>query len=87
MAGHPASTGDLEAQLAIVKAAIHNRVFALRNRERTNRTLALMLLHLNGRDDPEQYAKLLRTALAANGGISAPRKQITDRRGFASLWR
>ncbi len=87
MAGHPSSTGDLEAQLAIVKAAVHNRVFALRNRERTNRMLALMLLHLNGRDDPEQYAKLLRTALAANGGISAPRKQITDRRGFASLWR
>ena len=46
-----------------------------------------MLLHLNEKDDPELYARLLRQSLAANGGLAAPRKQITDRRGYASLWR
>jgi hypothetical protein len=85
--GHPKSTGDIEAQLNVVKRLIHNRVFALRNRERTNRMLGLMLLHLNEKDDPEVYARLLRQSLTANGGLAAPRKQITDRRGVASLWR
>jgi hypothetical protein len=46
-----------------------------------------MLLRLNGNDYTDQYAKLLRRSLSANGGVSAPRKQITDRRGYASLWR
>jgi len=85
--GHPNSTGDLESKLRFVKTEIRGRVFALRNRERTNRMLGLMLLHLEGLDDVEVYAKLLRKSLAANGGLAAPRKQITDPRGVASLWR
>jgi len=85
--GHPNSTGDLESKLRLAKQQLHSRVFALRNRERTNRMLGLMLLHLGGLDDVEIYSKLLRKSLAANGGLAAPRKQITDPRGTASLWR
>jgi hypothetical protein len=50
-------------------------------------TSPLSLLHLNSLDDVEIYSTLLRKSLAANGGIAAPRKQITDPRGVASLWR
>ena len=84
---HPNSTGDLEAKLRIVKQALHHRCFALRNRERTNRMLGLMLLHLNELDNEERYSKLLRDALTANHGLAAARKQITDPRGYSSLWR
>ena len=87
MRSHPVSAGDLEAKLLTVKDLVHRRTFAFRNRERTNRMLSLMTLHLNGVDGEERYAKLLRQPLAANGGLAAPRKQITNPSRGPSLWR
>jgi hypothetical protein len=47
----PLSTGGLEQLARPVKDAIHRRRFALKNRERLNRLLMLMQLHVNGQDD------------------------------------
>jgi hypothetical protein len=82
----PASTGALEAHLHWLRAKIKSRSFALRNRERTNRMLSLIQLHLNGQDDERRYSRLIRQKLASAGGRGPERHRIEDRRGYASLW-
>jgi hypothetical protein len=47
--------------------ALYPRRYALKNRERLNRLLMLLQLHVNGDDDAEVYAKAIRTQLESNG--------------------
>jgi hypothetical protein len=86
-ANHPITTGALEARLLEIKQALGSRAFSLRNRERTNRLLLLMMLQANGVADENAYSKLIRADLLANDGYPLVRKRITDRRGYSSLWR
>lgn len=64
----PLSTGGLEQLARPIKDALHRRRFALKNRERLNRLLLLMQLHLNGLDDQTAYTTGIRDWLIANDG-------------------
>ena len=48
--------------------ALYPRRYALKNRDRLNRLLMLLQLHINGEDDVQDYAKTIRAWLHANGG-------------------
>lgn len=58
----------MDGALNQVRAWIQPRAYALKNRERTNRLLMLMQLHLNRQDDSQAYTKLIRAELEANRG-------------------
>ncbi|WP_197080786.1 hypothetical protein [Cellulomonas sp. A375-1] len=79
------TTAGAEAAAASLKSMLEQRSFSLRNKDRTNRLLGLMRLHLAGRDDPGQYHRILRAHAEAAGGRGAPQGQNRDRRGAASL--
>ena len=64
---------------------LEQRSFSLRNRDRTNRLLGLVRLHLAGRDDAGYYHRILSTAAEAAGGRGAPQGRNRDTRGAASL--
>ena len=82
----PLSTGGLEQLARPVKDAIYRRRFALKNRERLNRLLLLMQLHLNALDSQTAYTTTIRDWLTANGGRPrGTRRAIADRRGAPSL--
>ena len=86
MKGVPASTSALEDVLRWLRQQIKQRKFAFRNRERFNRMLMLMQLHLNGQASERRYAQRIRRALETNGGHSGARRIITDPKGHHSLW-
>ena len=50
------TTAALEQLTRPLSAALYPRRYALKNRERLNRLLMLMQLHLNGEDDLQAYA-------------------------------
>jgi len=52
----PLTTAALEQLTRPLSAALYPRRYALKNRERLNRLLMLMQLHLNGEDDLQAYA-------------------------------
>ena len=82
----PLSTSPMDGLLASVRASLHPRRYALKNRERSNRLLMLMQLHANRQDDPLAYAKDIRAWLEANGGRPpTPRRAVTDQGGQPSL--
>lgn len=82
----PLSTGGLEQLARPVKDALYRRRFALKNRERLNRLLMLMQLHLNGLDDQTAYTTAIRDWLIANDGRPRGRRRaIADPRGAPSL--
>jgi hypothetical protein len=82
----PLSTGGLEQLARPVKDALYRRRFALKNRERLNRLLLLMRLHLNGQDDQTAYATAIRDWLiAGNGRPRGERRALADPRGAPSL--
>jgi len=69
-----------------IRDFIHPRRYALKNRERTNRMLMLMLLHANRQDNERTYAKNIRQWLKANGGRPrGTRRDIVDADGVPSL--
>lgn len=75
----PLTTAALEQLTRPISAALYPRRYALKNRERLNRLLMLMQLHLNGEDDVQAYAKTIRAWLESNGGRPAGRRRaITD---------
>jgi hypothetical protein len=82
--GRKVSIGPLEP-LTIVRTHLEHRRGAFKNRERLNRLLMLMQLDLNKQADEQRYAGIIRGELLANGGYSAPRRQIVDRAGAPSL--
>ncbi|MCA1680753.1 MAG: transposase [Actinobacteria bacterium] len=82
----PLSTSPMDGLIEPVRAALHPRRYALKNRRRTNRLLLLMQLHANRQDDVPAYAKDIRMWLEANHGRpSVARRAITDRRNSHSL--
>lgn len=84
--GLPKTTRALEDYLDKLKAFINRRKFAFRNRERTNRMLQLMQLHLNDQANLRTYSTLIRRQLTKAGGHPATRRIITDPAGQPSLW-
>jgi hypothetical protein len=82
----PLSTSPMDGLIEPIRTAIHPRRYGLKNRERTNRLLALMQLHANRQDDVLAYAKSIRAWLEANGGRPrVPRRAVTDPGGVFSL--
>jgi hypothetical protein len=82
----PLTTAALEQLTRPIIAALYPRRYALKNRERLNRLLMLLQLHINGQDDVQAYAKAIRLQLEANKGRPLqPRRAITDPAGSSSL--
>lgn len=82
----PLTTAALEQITRPIITALHPRRYALKNRERLNRLLMLLQLHVNGQDDVQAYAKAIRLQLEANAGRPLhARRAITDPAGSPSL--
>ncbi len=82
----PRTTGALEQICRPIKETLHPRQHVLGNRERLNRLLMLIQLHVNGQDDHRAYAKAIRAWLEANGGRPRGRRRaIADPRNIPSL--
>lgn len=82
----PLTTAALEQLARPITAALYPRRYALKNRERLNRLLMLLQLHINGHDDVQGYTKTIRSWLEANGGRpTAQRRAIADPAGAPSL--
>jgi hypothetical protein len=82
----PLSTSPMDGLIEPIRAALHPRRYALKNRERTNRLLLLMQLHANREADPLAYAKSIRAWLEVNDGRPRiPRRAVTDSAGQPSL--
>jgi len=82
----PLTTAALEQLTRPIIAALYRRRYALKNRERLNRLLMLLQLHINGDDDVRRYARTIRTWLEANGGRPVDRRRaIADPAGAPSL--
>jgi hypothetical protein len=82
----PLTTSALEQLTRPIYAALYPRRYALKNRERLNRLLILMQLHVNGEDDVQAYSKAIRAWLEANGGRPHERRRgIADLNGSPSL--
>jgi hypothetical protein len=74
------TTAALEQATRPIVAALCPRRYALKNRERLNRLLMLLQLHINGDDDVQVYAKAIRTQLESNAG-----RPLGRRRACANL--
>lgn len=82
----PLTTSALEQITRPIITALYPRRYALKNRERLNRLLLLLQLHVNGDDDVQAYAKTIRAWLESNGGRPATRRRaIADPAGSSSL--
>jgi Transposase, Mutator family len=82
----PLTTSALEQLTRPIYAALYPRRYALKNRERLNRLLMLMQLHVNGDDDVQAYSKAIRAWLEASGGRPQGRRRgIADPKGSPSL--
>jgi hypothetical protein len=82
----PLTTSALEQITRPVITALYPRRYALKNRERLNRLLLLLQLHVNGDDDVQAYARTIRAWLESNGGRPATRRRaIADPTGPPSL--
>ena len=82
----PFTTAALEQITRPIITALYPRRYALKNRERLNRLLMLLQLHVNGDDDVQRYAKAIRAWLETNGGRPPGRRRaIADPAGSPSL--
>src|SRR5215210_2987491 len=82
----PLTTSALEQVTRPIVTALYPRRYALKNRERLNRLLMLLQLHVNGDDDVQAYAKTIRAWLEENGGRPVgERRAIADPLGSPSL--
>jgi hypothetical protein len=82
----PLITSALEQLTRPIYAALYPRRYALKNRQRLNRLLLLMQLHINGEDDVRAYSKAIRAWLESNGGRPQGRRRgIADPTGSPSL--
>jgi hypothetical protein len=75
----PLTTAALEQLARPITAALHPRRYALKNRERLNRLLTLLQLHVNGQDDLQAYAKTIWAWLEANGGRPTAHRRANRR--------
>jgi hypothetical protein len=82
----PLTTAALEQRTRPISAALYPRRYALKNRNRLNRLLMLMQLHINGDDDVQAYAKTIRRWLELNDGRPVGRRRsIADPLSSPSL--
>jgi hypothetical protein len=82
----PLTTSALEQLTRPIYSSLYPRRYALKNRERLNRLLMLMQLHINGEDDVQAYSKAIRAWLESNHGRPRGRRRgITDPAGSPSL--
>lgn len=82
----PLTTSALEQLTRPIYAALYPRRYALKNRERLNRLLMLMQLHINGEDDIQTYSTAIRAWLETNHGRpQGKRRAIADSFGSPSL--
>ena len=82
----PLTTAALDQITRPIAAALYPRRYALKNRERLNRLLMLLQLHVNGHDDVEAYARAIRLHLEANSGRPLThRRAVTDPADSPSL--
>lgn len=82
----PLTTSALDQLTRPIVTTLYPRRYALKNRERLNRLLMLLQLHINAQDDVQVYAKAIRLQLEANRGRPLhPRRAIADRAGSPSL--
>ena len=82
----PRTTAALEQITRPIVAALYPRRYGLKNRERLNRLLMLLQLHVNGDDDVQAYARTIRRHLELNEGRPlVPRRAIADPAGSPSL--
>ena len=82
----PLTTAALEQITRPIVTALYPRRYGLKNRERLNRLLMLLQLHVNGDDDVHRYATTIRRWLAANSGRPvARRRALADPLGSPSL--
>jgi hypothetical protein len=82
----PLTTAALEQLARPIAAALYPRRYALKNRERLNRLLMLLQLHVNGQGDVQGYTKTIRSWLEANDGRPTSRRRaIADPAGAPSL--
>jgi hypothetical protein len=82
----PLTTAALDQITRPIVAALYPRRYALRNRERLNRLLTLLQLHVNGDDDVQAYTRAIRLHLEGNGGRPrADRRAVTDPRNSSSF--
>src|SRR5660398_206414 len=82
----PLTTAALDQITRPISAALYPRRYALKNRERLNRLLMLLQLHINGDDEVQAYARAIRLHLEANGGRPlAHRRALTDPLNSPSL--
>jgi len=84
----PLTTAALEQITRPIVAALYPRRYALKNRERLNRLLMLLQLHINGDDEVQAYAKAIRLHLESNGGRPwGRRRALADPANSPSLSR
>jgi hypothetical protein len=82
----PLTTSALEQLTRPIASAALPAPLRAEERERLNRLLMLMQLHINGDDDAQAYSKTIRTWLERNGGRpTARRRSIADPFGSPSL--
>jgi hypothetical protein len=82
----PLTTAALEQVTRPIVTALYPRRYALKNRERLNRLLLLLQLHVNGEDDVQAYAKTIRARLESSGGRpQGDRRAIADPAASPSL--
>ena len=82
----PLTTAALDQITRPIVAALYPRRYGLKNRERLNRLLTLLQLHVNGNDDVQAYARAIRLHLEANSGRPlAQRRALTDPLNSPSL--
>lgn len=82
----PLTTAALEQITRHITTVIYPRRYALKNRERLNRLLMLLQLHINGENNVQKYANTIRARLEANGGRPVGRRRgIADPAGSQSL--
>lgn len=79
------TTAGAEAAAAQLRTMLEQRSFSLRNKDRTNRLLDLMRLHLNGRDDASHYHRALRSAAESSAGRGGRQGRNRDTRGAPTL--
>jgi hypothetical protein len=83
---NPTTIGGIDQKLGDVKRWLGRRARGFRNRERLNRLLMLMQLHLNDHADLDAYTRDIRNWLAFSGGRPrVARRQVTDSKGTNSL--
>jgi hypothetical protein len=83
---HPYGTGALEKHLERLRSQIGYRAGQFTNKQRLDRALLLMMLHLNGLADERDYSERVRSWLLTNGGHPLVRRRaIVDVLGTPSL--